>query len=924
MSVMDAVTFPGGLIATKLAPSDLDPRLVSRDTLFAPQLRAGPRSAILSIVASAGSGKSTLMTQLHRALGERGVCTCWLTLEADENSPAAFAIYFISALATVDPSLAEQELAMLRSSPIRDFDVLFDGLIKRLSKLASPTAVFLDDFQHITDERVLRFLNKLFAHLPRTLRFVIASRTRLPLELARLRVSGDLMEIGQDELNFDPAQAAAFLKRYHELELSQSDLEILLETTEGWPTGVQLAALTLRRHRGPASELIKTFSGRDKGLTSYLVESVIRAQPELVRAFLLRTAPLRRMSPDLCQATSGHPNSGEMLEHLERSNLFVIALDRNGQWYRYHHLFAEFLQNELRRTDPTEYKAVCDRAAEWCERSGQTTEAIQYALDAESYDKAADLIARHGPRVSQFDGDHYTVIDWLRRLPAEYHDRGPEILLSHAWSRAFSRDTAYAMELSERVATELAAGHADRWNLSESQRHHFELSARVVQAVAMACADEIEECLSRSTELRARLPESEPFLIASICNCLGYSRFAKRDFEGCAEAAAEGYRYGHRADAAYATNWADFLHGLANVELGRLRAAEDFGLRALENARTQGPVRSYRGGLSSLLNAEIATQRCDFDKARTFMTAGRAFTAVFGPVEPLLVAMRNEARVHVWAGQLDVARQALLQGQDTALRTQQPRLYLALTIEEATLQLIAGDVTGAQDTARRANLRGDPDSLRGVHGHRSLRDALQVLEARFQIVEGHAGKAVRTLTTMQQSRNAEPLGGLPQTIRALRAVALWQSERHNEAARELDRALNAAAPEFHVYPIASAGRALLPVLAAMSARRSEEPACSDLAAKLRLQRWLDFTLRGEAPPPLPVTPTNGSELIESLTSRETELLRLVQAGLGNRELSDALLVSESTVKWHLHNIYEKMGVRSRSAAAARAREMRLI
>ncbi|WP_428310010.1 LuxR C-terminal-related transcriptional regulator [Hydrocarboniphaga sp.] len=906
-------------------PPRPDERLVSRRALFTRLTGNGRHGAVLGITAAAGSGKSTLMAQLYQLLEEGGTRTCWLSLDEDDDGAAAFAIYFLSALSAGDVPMAQQELASLRASPVRDFDSLFDALVQRLSTLRTDTAIFLDDFQHIRDARVLRFLNKLIAHLPRTLRLVIGSRSSLPLDLARLRVADELVEIDQDDLNFDRQQAVDFLKRYHELELTPVDLDTLLATTEGWPTGLQLAALALRRHRGPARELINSFSGHDKDLTSYLVESVLRTQPEGVRKFLLRTAPLRRMSAELCQATSGHPNSAEMLIHLERSHLFVIPLDRNGQWYRYHHLFAEFLQDEIRRSDPAAYQAVCDAAVQWCERNGQTTEAIQYALDGSRYDKASDLIADHGPRVSQHHGDHYTVLDWMRRLPEQYHGRRPEIALSHAWSRAFSRDTGRAMQLAEQVLLKLRDEAGGGWNLSDAERQRMRLWARVVQAVGQACADEIDECLERSTELRARLPESEPFLIASICNCLSYCRLVRREFDRSAAEAADAYAHGHRAGAVFATAMADFLHGLASVESGRLRDAQQCAQRTEESARAAGPSQVYVAGLSGLISAEIAIQRCDFAKARGSVAIGRAFAAIFGPVEPLVVAMRTEARVLAADGQLDAARQVLMQGQDTALSIGQSRLYLSLAIEEATLQLIAGDIAGAQATAQRAGLRERLQSPRASGVDRWLRDSLSLLEARLALAEGHAAPAVRRLTSLQQARNAEEHGGLPLAIRAVRALALWQCERHADAARELDRALSAAAPESHAYPLASAGIGLLPVLDAIAGRRTQLGIGGEMEARLKLHDRLCSVLRGDEPEaPSARAGAVESGVTEALTPREIELLRLVQTGLANRQLADTLLVSEGTVKWHLHNIYSKIGVRSRTAAAARARDLRLI
>lgn len=913
------------LIATKLVPSAMDRRMVSREALFCSYLDWESMPSVFSIVAGAGSGKSTLMAQLHHSLVGQGVNTCWLSLDADDDSPAVFAVYFLSALSTVDPSLVREDLAALRSNPERDFDVLFDSLVGRLSVLDRRTTVFMDDFQHITHSRVLQFLNRLLAHLPVSLRLVIASRSKLPLDLARLRVAGKLSAIDQEQLNFDVAQAAAFLKRYHDLELAPDELNTLLATTEGWPTGIQLAALALRRHSGPPSELIKTFSGRDKDLTHYLVETVLRSQPEPVRAFLLKTSPLRRMSPDLCRATSGHPNSEEMLDHLERFNLFVISLDRNGQWYRYHHLFAEFLQNELRRSVPDEYRAVCESAAEWCDANGLTTEAIQYALDAENYDKATDLIARHSPHLSQFHGDHYTVLDWMRRLPEKYHNRRPESLLAHAWSRTFSRDTRRAMQLTEQVLAGLEPGPDLRWHLDELERQSLQRRARVIQAVIQAAADDMEDCFALATELRTTLPKSESFLIGTVHNCLSLCHFSRGQFESSARDAAEAYQHGRRAGAVFPTVWADFLQGMAAVELGRLNVAHEAGERAQSSARGVGSRQSYGVGLSGLINAEVATQRCDFDKTREFLLDGGAFKEVFGPAEPVLAAIRNEARVHAWDRKLDSACLVLQHGQNTAFMTLHPRLYMALAIEEATLQLIAGNLSGAKKTSERARLFEETESSRILRWHRPLRSALQLLEARLHIAQGAPHIAIRILTLLQQAKDALSQGCLMLSVTAVRAVALWEADRRGDAARELDRALTIAAPEFHLYPIASAGTGLLPVLKAIIERRTEQIAGSRFEQKVELQRRLFLFLRGENAMQggAASKPTSLPKMMVPLTGRETELLRLVHTGLANRQLADALLVSEATVKWHLHNIYEKMGVRSRSAAAARAREMQL-
>lgn len=915
-----------GLVATKLLAPAPDLRAITRDALIAQQVDETQDHKVLEIVAPAGSGKSTLMAQLHAALTERHMATGWLSLDAQDNDPATFAIYFLSALNSLEAHFAQDELLALKTNPLRDFDALFDRLVRRLSGLSARGALFLDDFQHIDDSRILRFLNELIAHLPDTLRLVIASRSKLPLQLARLNVSGGLAEIGQEELNFSGSQIGQFLERYHEIELAPDDIEALLASTEGWPAGVQLAALALRKHRGAAADLISTFSGRDADLTRYLVETVIRAQPEPVRTFLLRTAPLRRMCADLCCATTGQPEGGRLLRYVGNANLFLIALDREGTWFRYHHLFAEFLQSELRRIDPEEYHRSCYRAAKWCEANGQPAEAIRYALDAEYFSEAAEMIARHAIRASLYHGDHYTVLDWIRRLPAQFRQRRPEILLSHAWSCAFSRDTAHAMEISEQLLT--ALGSEPAWGMTESERKRTELWALNVQAATRACADDIEDCLTRAKALLPRVPQSEPFLLATLSNCLSYGYFAKRDFERSRQAAMTAHDCGHRADAAYLSAWGDFLHGLIDIELGRLVEAERFGQRVREGSQGLGlGQKSYVAGLAALLEAEIAIQRGEFARASKCIEIGSAFKDIFGPVEPLLVAVRNEARLLAHNGHLDAARLVLQHGQDAALREEQRRLYLALALEEASLQLTAGDLGGALETAQKSGLRANspsnPDSL-GLF--RAQRDSLRLLEARFRIAEDEPTAAARILTQLQQRRGTQICGGFLLTVTATRAVALWNLGRRQESARQLDYALECAATEFHAYPIASVGRSLRPILDWILARRPDVESVS-LQKKWALQAWLAAHLRGELPAAQPgavASNITAGEVTERLTPRELRLLRLLHSGLDNRQMAAVLLVSEATVKWHLHNLYSKLGARNRSAAVARATQRGLL
>lgn len=917
MSFADRFGLLDGLIASKLSPPMLDARVISRSSSISRALDGLPKGRIVTLVAPAGSGKSSLMTQFHRHLIKLDFSVCWLGLDADDNDPATFARYFISALHSFDPLFAHEELTALGANPVRDYDAFFQRLESHLSAFERPTAIFLDDFQHLQDDRLLRFFDSLLAHLPSQLSLLIASRHQLPLQLARLSVADRAVEIAQDELNFDHDQTDLFLRRYHQIELSPDELERLLHLTEGWPAGVQLAALALRRHRGPIDELLQTFSGRDRDLTRYLAESVIQAQPEEVRRFLLRTSVLRRMCADLCSSIGAASDAAGMLDEVGRANLFLIELDRERRWFRYHHLFAEFLQSEFRRRDPEQYREACLSAAQWCDLNNEPDEAIRYALDAEHHERAAELIARHALDTSLFRGDHYSVRNWMQRLPKVHHSYRPELQLAHAWSCAFSRDTAHAMWITEGVVGKLQAG---QWSLSDSERDRWLLWAQTVQAATCACADDIEDCERRAMALLPRIPADEPFLTATLGNCLSYSHFAQRNFESSRVFAIKAHETGHRAGAAYLSSWGDFLHGLINVELGDLRAARRIGERLRQESAGLGlGQKGYVSGLSALLDTEIAVQRGDFDGTAVQIEIGRAFKEIFGPVEPQLIAIRNEARLLIHQNCFDQVQNVLEKGQDAALREQHRRLYVSLAIEQISLMLTAGRLEEAFKAAHRTRVL-EIDHV-GSGWERAMRESIRSLEARMLLAQGNPRAALRILTALQQTRGAESSGTAYLSVTAHRSLALWAIGQASDAVRQLERALASAAEEHHVFPILSVGISLLPILEVMEQRRPDVN-FENNQSKIELQKWLISYLRGtpikarsvdERLRGVALTPPSSTA---ALTDREIEILRLLRAGLDNKRIADALFVSVSTIKWHLHNIYEKLQVRSRGEALA--------
>lgn len=922
-------------IETKLRPPQNANAVLERPELLARLLGAAKKGSTISIVAPAGSGKSTLSTQLFKALEDADFHCHWISLDATNDDPANFALYFTEALATLDPRFAAKQSAVLKANNESSLLACFNAIVTFLSQRTRNLAIFLDDFHNISQPEILAFVARLLTHIPPNICLVMSSRSNIPVDLSRKRMAGTLLEITPTELNFNAPQLRSFLHQMHAIDLTAQDVETLHNTTEGWVAGLQLAALSIATQPHRSSEVIREFSSQDRNLQDYLFQSVLNTQPPEVRDFLLQTSMLSKMSASLCDAVVEGGNSQAMLSAIEQKGLFLIPLDRKRQWFRYHHLFAEFLQNQLDEISADSLAENCKRAASWNVERGYLTEAIQYFLDGGLHERAAELITENATHVALDNGDHATILDWMRRLPREYHDNNPRLLLNHAWSRAFSRDLPAAQSLCAKALEKLEASvHSNDPNIPEEERESLFWFARVIEVLAKVSGDKIQTGVELCSDLLGKLPAAETVLKASIANTQGYCHLVQNDLKATAQDAAAAYQFALQAQSAHTTVWGDFLAGAANVQLGRLCAASESAARATHNATGQNDDNTYIAALAALLSAEIATQRCDFERSNQLITTGKVLSSIYGPMEALLMALRNEARHSAWTGSLGIARRSLQQGQDIGLTTNQDRLFLELAAEEVALQLLFDDVDSAMDTIRRTNLLGfDPHSA-NPEISANIIELQNLTQARLLLAENKNKEALTILQRLLRSADANQRIALSQHLHALRSIGLWKTGKKTQAMRELDRALARAAPEQHAYPIVSAGCGLSEVLQEIIGRRGhvsqDEPhQVEKRLFETHICRFLRGELAHEAEAPRSAASAATEDSIVapetySLTDREIEILRLLGAGLNNQDLSDELLITLSTTKWYLHKIFNKLEVRNRTAAVATARRANLI
>lgn len=918
------------VIETKLSPPYIRQQRMNRSAILKRMAEEAASVRFVSVVAPAGSGKSTLLVELHEKCGLEGSACAWLSLEAGDDEPARFARYISSVFRVIDKPFAETNLAYLKSSASADLTRFFDDIIEYIAAIDRRFTLFVDDFHVLKDPGILNFWTRFISYAPSSVRTVIASRSKLPLDLSRLRIAGGIFELGQNDLNLSVQETMRFMKEQHNVALPMPTVQLLHDRTEGWMVGLQLAGMAISKSDRNKEEIIRGFSARDRNLQEYLFEAVYGLQDEATRHFLLCTAPLNRFSAELCDVVTGQNDGYHRLAQLEAANLFILPLDREGHWYRYHHLFSEYLVAQLMQEDPGLKAQICANAADWCVGEGYVLEAIQYCLDASYFEKATDLIAEQAKTVAIGEGNHSIIFEWMRKLPLEYQYRRPEILLHHAWSRAFTRDgVGIAVSICDEFEKLLADTEVPRWDLPATEVQSLVHLCNVIRCITFACVEAIDDCLFAAKALLTELPKEDDVLIASASVASAFSYYLQKDLNQALVSAHEAYVYGRRGESAYAAIWADFVAAMTNIELGRIGAAELLARRAGQTlSEVSGD--SQIAALAALVKAEVDCQRCDFDSLQQVMVDSRVMSILSSSPEPLFIARRNEARFRLWAGDVEAAREVLRQGQDLALTMDMPRLYFGFIAEEIELQLHNGDIRGARDTASRTDILNRKNSLITARHQSAVMEYIELTDARLLLAEGRGDEALKLLNMILRKAQSQRRTALIQQLRTMKSLALWALEKETEAMRELDKVVNSAAPELHMYPLYRVGSGLLVILQRLEDERVSDVEDDALDAKYQFQQQLikllsanasvDMRVRvGQLQPRL-----KPSALADPLTDRQLEILRLICSGLGNKELAQELHISLSTAKWHVHNIFDKLGVRNRTSAAAYARKINLI
>jgi LuxR family maltose regulon positive regulatory protein len=888
------------ILTTKLYIPPQRPKVVCRPQLVA-RLSEGLRGKLTLVSASAGFGKTTLISDWVAGCGR---LVAWLSLDEGDSDPARFVAYLIAALQTIAAGIGDGVLAALKSPQPPSIEALLTILLNEIAAVPDDFVLVLDDYHVVDAKAVDQALAFLLEHQPRQMHLVIATREDPSLPMARYRARGQLTELRTADLRFTPAETAEFLNQVMGLNLSAEDIAALESRTEGWIAGLQLAAISMQGQKDTAN-FIRSFTGGHHFVLDYLLQEVLQQQPESIQTFLLRTSILDRMCGTLCEAVVYGdaapvvPAIGqETLEYLERANLFVVPLDNERRWYRYHHLFAELLQQRLHQslTSPASDEvrsaaALHTRASQWYEDNALEIEAFHHAAAANDIERAERLIG--GGRLPLHSlAAVTTVLDWLNSLPKAVLDARPWLWVRSATSALMSGQTTGVEEKLQAAEAALAAAMPNA-DLDDKTRDLIGQIAAVRATLALLRYQPEATIIQARRALEYLHPNNLPFRSRAIWT-LGFAY----QLQGDRAAARQVY-----TEAIRQASGNTYYTALATTGLGQIQESENQLYQAAETYRRSLQLLSDQGPPNASEEyiglARICYEWNDLDTAERYARQSVELARQYDrAVDRFIISEVFLARLRLARGDVAGAAAMLAETEQCARRQNFLLRLPEIAAVQVLVQLRQGNTAAAAQLARQYDL--------------------PLSQARVLIAQNDPSAALAVLEPFRQRMEARGWADERIKTMVLQAVALHAHGEKDKAVQLLSDALALAEPGGFIRLFVDTG----PPMARLLSEAASHGVMPDYIGKLLAVIEAEKRKNVDKPDLPPVSPAR--PLIEPLSQRELEILRLIAQGLSNQEIGARLFLALDTVKGHNRRIYDKLQVQSRTEALARARELGLL
>jgi LuxR family maltose regulon positive regulatory protein len=874
---------------------------------------ADARPKLLALVAPVGYGKTVFMTALYARLQARGERCFWTALD-DRDNTMERVLRLLEDMAHRHSEQLHPTQALFRGDePLESrVDVLVDAAVRQ----SGAFTVFIDNLNSCADPALGYVLDRLVFETPASVRFVFSSTAALPVNMVRARLEGSLREVGIGELSLDTAEVSALLGAELVAAIGQHGVQAVARRTEGWPAAVRLAQIALQTAERP-QELLDVFSGSDQDLAAFLNRQVLSHFPSEMRGFLIGLGLLRSFCVDLARQATGCEQAGEHVDMLVQRNVFVIPLDRNRSWYRLHTLFREYLHGEARRMLSEAQRAeILLRAARWCEQQGRVRDAIDYALQAAAFDLATEMLERNASRIVRDRGDMLQYVEWADALMQQRCMLGWQAEYWYVWALVLNRNYERGRQQIEHLSERICAA---RGNGAHDGLFHLQHRLAIAKASIEVFTDHLSEAYRNASVWLDEADGDDPFdKTAATCTASIYLSGAFR-FTEAREILQQAQAFAYQTDSRYASGWVIALSALPPIYEGNYALIHpELGpaLQALQQGLGEG---AGICGTIALLAAGCEVEMGRDDIARALLTQGLRSAETHGFVDAVACGM--DAAVKLWDGDehapVPIARLRKIAA------SYPPRLAFMLSCFLVRRLLRLGRLADAVAEGERVGLESEElkqgASALAIARARDLRTAaiLELAVARGEV------RMAETLI-VEEFRIARTDGRIGRMVELILTEMDLAFHVGNGAAasRHLMRAVSLAASRTIVRPFLDHTSVIVALVedtrpidwgfALMQERRFFAELCGRMPIGKHLLQVRMDTLRVVSP------------LVEPLTRRQVELLRLLDAGLSNQQIADRVHVTLSTVKGHLQKLYAKLGVASRSAALARARAMNLL
>lgn len=920
----DVVMDPS-LLMTKLYIPPVPQELVSRPRLIE-HLASGIHRKLTLVSAPAGFGKTTLLSEwIGQKTGPRSHTQppfAWLSLDRDDNDPARFWTYVIASLQTIRPDLGESCLRLLQSPSQVPIDSILTTLINDIATKLETFVLALDDYHLIESQSIHEAMTFLLNHLPPNAHMVIAGRADPPLPLAGLRGRGQLNEMRTADLRFTSEEATAFFKQSMALDLSDEDITALENRTEGWIASLQMAGMSMQG-RDDITGFINDFSGTHHYIMDYLTEEVLQRQEEIIRTFLLQTSILDRLSGPLCNFIVDQEDCQETLEQLASANLFIVSLDDERGWFRYHQLFADLLRNQLKKTHPDLLPGLHKRASQWFENEGMMAEAVHHALETQDYERAADLIESIAvPLISE--SRLSAPREWLAKLPSE-------LILTRPWlcvSLASVHLTAGEFDVAEeflKTAESLVINQKDTKFLKSEQdyariRGQMIALRATLTSVKGDTANTIELCQQALEEL----PEDQPTARCLLTWNLGTAHWIKGELSSACRYLDEAIELSQSTDNFFLALVCLGYKADIQAKQGQLHEAAATDRRAIELGTEWGggdplPATSF----AYISMAQVLYQWNKVDEAMVHLKRGIELSREGADSIVAMMAFPGLALLNKIQDTQSAVSQTLDQAKRIASATHNLVISNMVNAWVARLALARGDLP----TAERWAESRESDDLSLNHIPDARQEFAYLTLVRVHMARGSSEEIQIILERLRYWAEAEERTSSVIEILILQSIALHALGKTDLAVQTVEHALSLAEPENYVRIFIDEGKPMQELLRLVALHDGSSNYVRELIKAFKSSTPVDpetiGSLKTERSAFAPKVPYP-SIISRPLSARELEVLRLMAAGATSQGIADELFLSVGTVKKHTENIYSKLGVHKRMLAVTLAQELGLL